>query len=95
VLKKAVFSTFFLPNLTPILIKLNTTTMNLLLAVLLYLNVITSPGTYNLSYINTEGNTLQTQVQQTEADTAKMTIINTVYLPRVNDIVIIDDNIGG
>jgi hypothetical protein len=69
--------------------------MNLLLAVLLYLNIISPNNTYYKSYVNAEQQSLSTQIDGVEADPAKMNIVNGTYMPEVNTIVIIDDTMGG
>lgn len=65
--------------------------METILAILLYLHIIASPGTYNQSYINQVTAQNQAQITAVENDPAQMQIVNTTYLPQVSQIIIIDD----
>lgn len=65
--------------------------METIIAILIYLHILVSPGTYYQSYINAEIQANQTKIDEVENDPAQMDIVNKVYLPQVSQIVIIDD----
>jgi hypothetical protein len=65
--------------------------MDLILAILLYLHVLVSPGTYLQSFINQKQVEYQDQINAVENDPAQMQIVNQQYMPQVSGIVVIDD----
>lgn len=65
--------------------------MDLIIAILLYLHVLVSPGTYFQSYINQKQVEYQDQINAVENDPAQMQIVNEQYMPQVSGIVVIDD----
>ena len=69
--------------------------MDTLLTVLLYMNMIHSPGTYNLSYINQQAIDYQTSIQTIETDPVQMQAVWNSEEPLISGIVIINDNTGG
>ena len=66
--------------------------MNVIIAVLLYLNVISSPGTYKLSEINNDINANTTRIQQVTTDQKLLHDIMSAYQKQVSSIWILDDS---
>jgi hypothetical protein len=69
--------------------------MNLILAILLYLNILAPGDTYYQSYITDTINSITTQIELIEDDPAQMDEVDDVYLPEVPSIIIVSDNVGG
>lgn len=65
--------------------------METILAILLYLHLIVSPGTYKQSYINQLYSDNQVKIEQVENDPVQMQIVNDQYMPQVPQIIIIND----
>jgi hypothetical protein len=63
--------------------------METLLAILLYMQLITSPAEYQKFYIDQLEIEHHYQIEQIKNDPALMMHINDVYLPRTADIIII------
>ncbi len=68
--------------------------MNAILAILIYLNVLTPGNTYYQSDINDTINSLSSQIELIESDPDQMDTIDDVFLPEVPSIIIINDNVG-
>jgi hypothetical protein len=66
--------------------------MNIIIAVLLYLNVISSPGTYKLSEINDDINANTSRIQQVTTDAKLLHDIMISYQKQVSSIWILDDS---
>ena len=69
--------------------------MNLILAILLYLNILIPGGTYYQSYITDTINAIEPQIELIEDDPLLMDEVDDVYLPQVPSIIIVSDNVGG
>jgi len=69
--------------------------MSIILAVLMYLNILIPGGTYYQSYITDTINDMTPQIELIEDDPVQMDEVDDVYLPQVSSIVIIADNVGG
>ena len=63
--------------------------MQLLLAILLYLRVIFSPGTYTEKQIRTFEEHHKGQIESVKNDKAAMDQVEEIYLPQADHIVII------
>ena len=66
--------------------------MNLILAILMYLNILVPGNTYYQSFINDEINALVPQIELIEDDPVQMEEVDDVYLPQVPSITILTDN---
>lgn len=64
--------------------------METLLAILLYLQIIFSPGTYEKTYIDNLEIEHQTEIQNVQNNPEQMRIVNEVYLPQVEHVIIIN-----
>jgi len=65
--------------------------MNLILAILMYLNILLPGGTYYQSFINNEITELETQIVLIENDPVQMETVDDVYLDQVPSITILTD----
>ena len=65
--------------------------MNLILAILMYLNILLPGGTYYQSFINNEIIELDSQIVLIENDPGQMETVDYVYLPEVPSITILTD----
>jgi hypothetical protein len=65
--------------------------METILAILLYLQLIMSPGTYTDTYINQLETAHQVEIDAVQADPEQMEIVNSVYLPKVSQVIVIND----
>jgi hypothetical protein len=65
--------------------------MQIILSILLYLNVISSPGTYYLSDINNDVISNQTAVNAVQSDSKLLDSIVNTYKNKVLGISILDD----
>lgn len=65
--------------------------MEILLAILLYLQLIVSPGTYTQSHINNLEITHQVEINEVKADPVRMEEVNRVFMPQVSQVVVIND----
>jgi len=68
--------------------------MQLLLAVLLYLNILAPDNTYYLSFIDAEEALLAPTIELVEDDPVQMEIVNDIYMPMVQRIIVADDLSG-
>lgn len=65
--------------------------METIIAILLYLQLIVSPGTYTDTYINQLETTHQVEINAVQADPAQMEVVNSVYLPQVSQVIVINE----
>jgi hypothetical protein len=65
--------------------------MEIILAIMLYLQLIFSPGTYYKTQIDTIQNDNWNSISAVMGDQAQMEVVNSSYLPRVSQIVVIDN----
>jgi hypothetical protein len=65
--------------------------MQIILSILLYLNVITSPGTYCMSDIRNDVVNNQTDVNKVQSDAALLTNVIDTYKTKVLGITVLDD----
>ena len=65
--------------------------METVIAILLYLQLIFSPGTYKQSYINRLQYENQARIDEVQRDPAQMEIVDQQYRPQVKGVVIIND----
>jgi len=70
------------------------TPMDTVLAVFLYLHVLSAPGTYDLSLIESMNTDLNYAIRLVEASSFQMETVIQDFLPKVKDIVIINDEVG-
>ncbi|RYD81875.1 MAG: hypothetical protein EOP53_05230 [Sphingobacteriales bacterium] len=63
--------------------------METFIAILLYMQVIQSPGMYHQSHIDQLNTQFFTQINAIQNDPQQMIQVNQVYLPKVQDVVII------
>lgn len=66
--------------------------MQLLLAILLYLQLIFSPGTYEESYIRLLEAQHQPEIQAVQNDPAQMDIVHAEYMEPANQVIVIDNS---
>jgi len=71
--------------------KRNHRAMQIILSILLYLGVISSPGTYYVSQINNDVVTNQASVNTVKSDPALLQSVINTYQTSVSQIVILDD----
>ncbi|MDQ3072035.1 MAG: hypothetical protein M3Q97_02045, partial [Bacteroidota bacterium] len=65
--------------------------MQTTLAILLYLGFISSPGTYNESYINDLENVHEYEILAVYNDPEQMETVENDYLPQSEKIIVIND----
>lgn len=63
--------------------------MNTILAILLYMQVIQCPGTYEQAQIDALQAQYQVQIQLIQNDAAQMQEVNSIYLPQVERGIVI------
>ena len=63
--------------------------MQTLLAILLYMQLIQSPATYNQAYINQLETQYHVQIQIIMADPDQMDEVTQVYMPQTENIIVI------
>jgi hypothetical protein len=68
--------------------------MQLLLAILLYLRLIFSPGVYQESYIRFLEKEHQAEIQAVQNDPQQMEIVNRDYMGPAEQVIVIDDMDG-
>jgi hypothetical protein len=65
--------------------------MQLILSILLYLNIISSPGTYTMGEIRQDVDNNHQQIETIKSDPAMLNNIIDGFRDRVNDITVLDD----
>jgi hypothetical protein len=65
--------------------------MQIILSILLYLNIISSPGTYTMTEIKTDVIVNQVQVQAVQADAKLLSNVIATYKSKVLGITVLDD----
>ena len=63
----------------------------IIIAILLYLGIISSPNTYHLTQLKAYENQYTVQINDVMSDPAQMQIVQRDYLPLGDEIIIIDD----
>ena len=65
--------------------------MNIILSILLYLNIISSPGTYTISEIRNDVDNNRTKVEAVKSDPALLQSVISTYKTSVSSISVLDD----
>jgi len=65
--------------------------MQIILSILLYLNVISSSGTYTTSQISNDVTANQTQISIVQSDKALLNYVITTYKKQASGITVLDD----